>query len=427
MWAWVSVGKERIAGGDMGLCNDLKMILILEKEETDEKDRLKFAKNRNLCNSMLHLVLFIVVLFLIFMDRIQTPPTTSMVPMVWNSTLVNVPQAGSSDDLDRCGVSPQPPVEVRWGSSDPWMFQSRAVKQPIFLSVGFLISFFVGATSFAHLYRVLLEGQFQEKLIKGLPRYDRWVEYAFTSWAMVIVIVVYTGTTDVWVLAFVGLAQSVMCFLGYVVEAADYVASKECHLKDTASVPDEKIDTGEYNNNPDESETTFQRAWGSDRSGSTIVPVRLNMPWQKGPVVRPAYTTIGVEIDAARKRQAVNPDDLKKCMKYLKRLSFLCGMYIFAWMWIYIGYNLNMVYMRTFNCLNDRDLTSYTVFPILIFFVQLIFFLTFPAAQIYFHFFRANEKKTDGFLQEYVYNLLSTTSKAALAGILIAQSVVFSV
>ncbi|EKX34902.1 hypothetical protein GUITHDRAFT_118944 [Guillardia theta CCMP2712] len=357
--------------------------------------------------------------------------------------MITVPQAGSHPDLDRCGVNTPPPYEVRWGSSDPWMYQPRVV-ETYFFPVSFFILFFICITIFADvllpcqflhpvlhlyhdLYRAIMLGAFIDALQKGLPRYDRWIEYALSSSSMIIVICLYTGTTDVWVLTFVSLAQSVMCFLGYVVEAADYVASKECHLKDTESIPDEKIEPGEYNNNTEESEMAFRGVWGSDRTSAVIVPVRLNMPWQKGPVVRPAYRTIGSEMSALRGAQGVDPKDLKKIMDYVKGLAFLFGMYLFVMIWFYIGNSLFGDYMGKFNCLNNKNLFSYTVFPLLIYIFELVLFFTFAAAQIYFHFIQDEENKASGYRREYAYNMLSTFSKAFLAIILIAQSAVFSV
>ncbi len=420
------MGKEQIAGDDMVSCNDLKMLVIFEGPGVNGDDKLRYSKNRNLFNAFIHTLLFIGFIILLIMDRIRTPPTTRTVALLWNASLITVPQAASHPELERCDVNSPAPYEVRWGSSDPWMYQPRVV-ETYFLSVTFFIFFFIGITIFAHFYRAVMMGAFIDPLTKGLPRYDRWIEYALSSSSMIIVICLYTGTTDVWVLTFVSLAQSVMCFLGYVVEAADYVASKECHLKDTVSVPDEKIDTGEYNSNPEESEMTFKGAWGSDRSSAVIVPVRLNMPWQKGIVTRPIYRTIGEPMDTPQGIPEVDPKDLKKIMDYAKGLAFFFGMYLFVMIWFYIGNNLFGDYMGKFDCLNDKNLTNYTVFPILIFILELFLFFTFAAAQIYFHFIRKEENKKDGFRQEYVYTMLSLTSKVALSVILITQSAVFSV
>ena len=406
--------------------NDFKMIFVFEGAGVGDDDRLRYSKNRNLFNAFLHTILLIIFIVLIALDRIHTPPTTRTVPLLWYTDIVTVPQAASNADLERCSVSTPAPYQVRWGSSDPWMYQPRVVNT-YFLPVSFFILFFIIITIFAHLYRAIMLSAFIVPLQKGLPRYDRWIEYALSSSSMIIVVCLYTGTTDVWVLTFVSLAQSVMCFLGYVVEAADYVASKECHLRETERVPDEKVDTGEYSNNTGESEMAFSGAWGSDRSSAVIVPVRLNMPWQKRPMGKSAYKTIGDDMSAAPEMPGVDPKDLKKIMNYAKGLAFLFGIYLYVMIWFYIGNSLFGDYMGTFKCLNDNNITNYNLYPMIIYISELVLFFTFAAAQIYFHFIQKDENKIDGYRREYTYNFLSTTSKALLAILLIIQSASFKV
>lgn len=419
----------------MGCFQSFKNTLVYDSG-LEDIDQLKNMARRNFIAFGIHTVLFGISIGFWASGHFPSYYTTKTVTAVWNMSYVNYSQSQLTLSTDQC-VQPPKPIMVSWTNSKTWNYQPR-LTDSYFLPNGFFILTFITVSLLAHFYRAFFVDYFADMLIQGKPRYDRWLEYGLSSSSMIIIIAAFTGTADAWALTFISVCQSTMCFLGYVIEVADYVETNEVLSVKQTDGPDAPKG-GEYDPKPPTPEPSLTPP--SDPESNAQVGVRLNMPWRKSSdrVVRfqpiPEYRALRTNAQFDPRMTRLSGDllgmpsydltPIARMMRFMKMLSLFVGFYIFTMIWVSIGWQLFEDYLKIFACLNDQSIYNYTKYPTVIFAVELFLFFTFPLAQIYFNFIRDVKQKLNGFFQEYIYGLLSVTSKAALAGIILAQSWTF--
>lgn len=388
--------------------------------------------------TVIHSSLLLTVIIIGAMGKISNFYATKTIPMVWDKSLqptwkVAVGDSGSTTDqfalatltdrtttgLDTKIDFPYPLV-ASFGSQSTWSYQPVSVKSYFLPKIMFII-IFIGVTAAAHLARTVSfaqGGKFAEMVERGEPRWDRWLEYSFSSPAMLIVIAGSTGVNDAWVLALLSVCQFTLCLYGYAIEVFDYQINQEKEV--------ENVEEGQ--NLPAAIVESMYRTMNLQLPTTRKIPVKLNVPWTINNIGR-QYTTLN---NNAPEAMIVNPNDIplaspvviKGIMRWAKYLFFLNGLYTFFFQWFCII----LSFWQTSNYFHELNKPKYLTdltnrIPEMIIAFEFVLFALFPIVQFFFNFWiNQSINKNYGWSSEIGYGILSALSKAVLTILLIMQA-----
>jgi len=396
----------------------------------DFEGQLDDFQLRNALLAIIHGGFFIAIMVIAAHKKISDIPQVKLFPVVWTNVTINGNYSGlTGTKLDTCAKDPDI-VTAKWGSSEVWQYQIRATTTDILPAKWMLLMGFIAITLFAHVARVVLAKTYFVTVLRyNLPRWDRWSEYAFSSSAMIIIIAGSTGVNDAYLLWTISTAQFAMVMFGLAIEALDYCRS---YVKTSFS-------------------GMASQAMLSGVSVSSDVPGEnhllsvssIKMPWKIAEKQLPASllskkkqtlehcNVVGERMPLMNYPIGEYENDLaemfKRIIKWIKISLFLTSTWIYLWIWLTIWNSFSNV-RDSFDCMNAGYKTVAFDIPMAIITVEFFAFGSFAVFAAVFAFRWESESLLNtrtpyhAFYSEYIYGMLSLTSKVVLAFLLLWES-----